>query len=161
MSYSCSLCSQRLSCAPSGFKSSGALCCVIFSFACHRKQPCKSSGCARGSTSAVFTFSDGSAVPSSSGAHFVSDPPLPSHRCWQASSHRGLWVRPFGPYSTGHPTTSLHRAKIAPASERPAFSGCAQALHRPSSYCADPIRHRCGDTCSALTWCHPSRGTSS
>ena len=47
-------------------------------------------------------------------------------------------------------------AKIAPASERLAFSDCTRALYRPSSYCADPTHHRRGHTCSVFTWYPPS-----
>ena len=131
---------QRLRRAPNGFRSSGAICCILFSLACRRDQPQTNSDCARDSASAAFTFSDGPAVPSSVGAHFVSRSPLPSRRCWQTSGHRGLWFRSIESYSACRPTTSLHNAKTAPASERLAFPGCTRALHRPSSYCADPTQ---------------------
>ena len=102
------------------------------------------------------------ALPSLLPTHFVSGSPPPSRRCWQAPGRRGLWCRPIGSYSTSRPTTSPYRAKTetAPAAERPFFSSCSRALHRPSFCCADPTRHRCSHTCSALTWCPPSGGTS-
>ena len=70
----------------------------------------------------------------------LSDSPSPSRRCWQASAHRGLLFRSIGSYFTCRPTTSPHRAKTAPTSERHAFSGYARALHRPGSCSADPTQ---------------------
>ena len=66
------------------------------------------------------------------------------------------------PKTISRASTSPHRAKTetAPASGRPAFSSCVRALHRPSSCFADPTRHQCGRTCSALSKYPPSRGTS-
>ena len=109
--------------------------------------------------SAAFTFSDGPAVISSVGAHFVSDLPSPSRRCWQAPSRREFWFRSIGFYSTNRPATSPHRAKIGPASERLPFTGFSRALHRPRAYCADRTRQRCGYTCSVFAWFPHSRNT--
>ena len=151
---------QRWEPSPNGFRSSAALCCVSFSLACRQDRPQTNSGCARGTGSSAFTFSPGPTAPSPVGAHFISDSPSSNRRWWQASGRRGLRFRSIGSYSTYRPTTSLHRAKAVPASERLALSGCAWALHRPSSYCVDSTRHRRGHTCCPSTWYPPSRGTS-
>ena len=138
---SCAPCPRRLRRAPIGLTSSGAICCVSFSVACRRDQPKQISGCARGSASASFTSSDGPAVPSPVGGHFVSDLPSPSGRCRQAAGRRGVWFRSITSFFTYSPTTSSRRAKTAPASERLDCSGRARALHRHSSYCADPTHY--------------------
>ena len=140
------LCRHRPSWAYNGPRSLNAHCFVLFSLACRRGQPF---GCARGSASALFTISDGPAIPLRRisfrpGRAAVEPPPLARHRRpWTTDSI--TWIVLHRRYQ------SSRLADIAPALDSFALGHSVRRSHPPCLYSTDSARHPCSHQCYTLT----------